>query len=52
MNKLTQLLMKHFVYSMNDIDFEWDLLTDSEQEIFETEETFNIVVREVKIQLK
>jgi hypothetical protein len=52
MNKLTVLLLKHFMYSMKDIDFDWNLLTDSEQEIFENEETFNVVVREAKLQTK
>jgi hypothetical protein len=37
---------------MEDIDYDWNLLTDKEQEIFENEETFNIVVRESKIQVK
>ena len=52
MNKLTLLLFKHFMYSMKDIDYDWNLLTDKEQEIFENEATFNIVVRESKIQVK
>ena len=48
MNKFTRLLVEHFKYSMEDIDYNWDLLTDTEQEIFENEESFNIIVREVK----
>lgn len=52
MNKFTKLLAKHFMYSMEDIDYDWNLLTDEEQVIFENEETFNIIVREVKIQIQ
>lgn len=45
MTKLKGLLVEHFMYSMKDIDYDWNLLTDTEQDIFKSEEVFNEVVR-------
>lgn len=52
MNKLTKLLLNHFIYSMEDIDFDWNLLTEKEKESFENEDTFNTIVTEAKIYRK
>ena len=34
------ILMKHLAYSMRDIDWDWDQLTEDEKEAFESQETF------------
>jgi len=49
MSKLTLLLMEFFILRMKEIDFDWKLLSDDEQELFENEQTFNVIVKEAKI---
>jgi hypothetical protein len=39
-NKSLVLLLKYFGYSMKDINFEWDKLTEREREIFTLKENF------------
>jgi hypothetical protein len=39
-NKSLLLLLKYFGYSMKDINFEWDKLTETEREIFTSKENF------------
>jgi len=39
-NKSLVLLLKYFGYSMKDINFEWDKLTETEREIFTLKENF------------
>jgi len=51
MNKFTKILMEVFMNTMASADYDWNLLSDTEQEIFGDEETFNVVLKECRIQL-
>jgi len=48
MTKLETIALKHFQYSLEPIDYNFNLLTESEKKIFENQETLNVIRREVE----
>jgi hypothetical protein len=48
--KLGTIALKHFKYSFEDINYQFDLLTPAEQEIFENQETLDVIKREINAQ--
>jgi hypothetical protein len=49
MTKLETIALNHFKYSLEPIDYNFNLLTKKEKEIFENQETLNVIRREVEV---
>jgi hypothetical protein len=49
MKPVVKILLEYFGYTMKDINFNWDGLTDEERIIFISKENFEVIKREYKI---
>jgi hypothetical protein len=49
MTKLEALALKHFEYSLSPIEYKFEFLSKDEKEIFQNQETLDVIKKEIEI---